>query len=176
MGITDTQIIEFVNIRHILLETVYFVDYQYHRLMGAAQHVRHLGVSVHQSLLYIHQENDHICRLHGDLCLFTHLGQDHILAVRFDTAGVDQGKCHIQPMDIRINTVSGNTGRIFYNRYIFASQCIEQGGFTYIRASHHRNDGLGFSLCHNFLHFCSCFLFLHGITDSKQRIHKIISA
>ena len=74
MGIADTQIVEFVNIRHILLETVYFVDYQYHRFVGAAQHVRHLRISVHQSLLYIHQENDYICRLHGDLCLFTHLG------------------------------------------------------------------------------------------------------
>ena len=42
---TDTQIVKFVNIRHILLETVYFVDYQYHRLVGTAQHVRHLRIS-----------------------------------------------------------------------------------------------------------------------------------
>ena len=153
MGIANTQIVEFVDIRHILLEAVHLIDHQYHGLVGTAQHVCHLGIRIHQSLLYIHQENDHVCSLHSDLCLFPHLGQDHVLAVRLDTSCVDQGKCHIQPVDIRIDTVSGNTGCIFHNRYIFASQCIEQGGLTDIRASHHRNDGLGFSLCHNFLRF-----------------------
>ena len=92
MGIANTQIVEFVDIRHILLEAVHLIDHQYHGLVGTAQHVCHLGIRIHQSLLYIHQENDYICSINCNLCLISHLRQDDILALRLDTAGIDQCK------------------------------------------------------------------------------------
>ena len=73
MGIANTQIVEFVDIRHILLEAVHLIDHQYHGLVGTAQHVCHLGIRIYQSLFHVYQKNDHIRRLHGDFRLFPHL-------------------------------------------------------------------------------------------------------
>ena len=60
--------------------------------MGTAQHIGYLGICIHQPLLYIYQENDHIRCCHGDLRLGTHLGENDIIAVRLNTSCVDQGQ------------------------------------------------------------------------------------
>ena len=40
---------------------------------------------------------------------------DDVFAVRFDSSRIDQRERFIQPYDIRINAVSRNTRRIFYD-------------------------------------------------------------
>ena len=79
-------------------------------------------------------DRDHVDRPErGDLGLQTHLGEDHVLTVaRFDTTGVNHGKGGIKPGNIRINTVSGNTGCIFYNTDSLSRKSIKQSRFTNI--------------------------------------------
>ena len=74
MGLPYAQIIEFIYIRHILFKAVHLVDHQYHRFMGTPEHIRNLGVRVHKSVLYVHQKNNHVCRVNGNLGLGPHLG------------------------------------------------------------------------------------------------------
>ena len=66
-----------------------------------------------------------ICRINGDLRLFPHLGKDDIAALRFNTAGIDQGKLLVQPLDIRVDSVPGYTGRILYNSEVLAGERVE---------------------------------------------------
>ena len=134
--ITDSQIIELIHICHEFLKTIYFVNYQDHRLVGTAQHICHLGICILQTLTHIHQENDHICGVDSDLCLLSHLSQNNIIAVRLNTACIDQCKIMIEPGDICIDSVPGHTWRIFYNRNILSRQGIKQCGFAHIRTPH----------------------------------------
>ena len=115
MWIADAKVIKFIDVRHIFVEIVHLIDYQHHWLMRTTQHICHLGICIHQALLYIYQENDHICCCHGDLRLGTHLGKNDIIAVRLDTSCVDQGKRLVKPCDICIYSVPGDARGIFYN-------------------------------------------------------------
>ena len=87
--ITNSQIIKFIYIRQELLMVVNFIYCQYHRLMGTAQHICYLGIRIHQALLHIYHEQNHICGINGDLSLFSHLGQNDVITVRFDTTGIN---------------------------------------------------------------------------------------
>ena len=123
--IPDSQIIELVYIRHKLFKIIHLIDHQHHRFSGTPQHVRHLGVRILQPLAHICNENDHIRRVDGDLSLLPHLGEDHIPAVRLDSAGIDQGKFFIQPGDVRIDPVSCYSRRILYDGNHFSCQHIK---------------------------------------------------
>ena len=118
--------------------------------MGAPQHIRHLVVRIYQPLLHIHQKNDHIRRVNGNLSLSPHLGQYDISAVRFYAAGVDQCKCLVQPGHIRIDSVAGNARSVLHNGNPLSRQGIEQRGFPYIRPPHHCHNRFRTSFCHNF--------------------------
>ena len=115
MGIPDPQIIEFIDIRHEFIKAVHLIYHQYHRFMGTPQHIRYFGIRIHQSLPYIHHKKDYVCGIYGNLGLLPHLGQDNIAAVRLNTSGIYHGKGTVQPCDIRINTIPGDTRRILNN-------------------------------------------------------------
>ena len=72
-GISQTQVVKLIHVGHELVEIVHLVHAEYHRLMGATEHVSHLVVSVHQSLLHIHHKDYHVRCLDGDHGLLPHL-------------------------------------------------------------------------------------------------------
>ena len=90
--ITDAKIIEFVYIRHEFCKAVYFIHHQKYRFATSSQHISHFGIGIYQSLAHIGDKNNNICGINRDLCLISHLRQDDILALRLDTAGIDQCK------------------------------------------------------------------------------------
>ena len=151
MGLPDSQIVELIYIRHVFLETVHLIDHKDYRLAGTPQHVSYLGIRIHQPVLHIYKEHDHIRRLYGDLRLSPHLGQDDISAVRLDSSGINQGKCLVKPGDIRIDPVPGDTRGILDNGYALSRQSIEQGGFPHIRPAHHRHDRFSVFFRHSVL-------------------------
>ena len=125
MRITDSKIIEFIDIRHIFIIIVYLINDKHHRLLCTAQHICYLGVRIHKSLMHIHHKDDDICGINGDLRLLPHLGENYVPAVRLNTTGINQGKALIQPGHVRINTVSGNTRSILDNGNLRSCQCIK---------------------------------------------------
>ena len=68
------EVIKLIDIRHHLFVAVHFIDNQYNRFAGAAQHIGNLAVRIHESLPHIGHKHDHIGRIDRDLCLLTHLG------------------------------------------------------------------------------------------------------
>ena len=113
--IADAEIVELIHIRHELLKAVHFVDHKHDRLAGASEHICHLGIRILQSLSDIREENNHVRRRNGNLRLLSHLRENDISAVRLNTAGIDHRKMIIQPVDVRIDTVSCHSRRILYN-------------------------------------------------------------
>ncbi|CCZ60868.1 predicted dithiol-disulfide isomerase involved in polyketide biosynthesis [Hungatella hathewayi CAG:224] len=113
--ITDTEIIKLVYIVAELFKAVHLIDSQYDRFLGLAKHVGNLGIRVHQSLAHVHDKDDDIRGRDGNLRLLSHLGQDDVTAVRFDSACVDQGEILVQPRTVGINSVSRHPRCILNN-------------------------------------------------------------
>ncbi len=80
-----------------------------------------------KALPHIHDKEDNVRRRDSNLRLLPHLGQDDVTAVRLNTAGIHQGKVHVQPGTVRVNTVSGYSRRILYDGDGLPCQYIEQG-------------------------------------------------
>ena len=144
----DPQIIKLIDVRHIFLEIVHFIDRQNHGFVGTSEHIGHLGIRILQPLFHVHHKDDHIRRIYGNLRLFPHLGQDNVLALRLNAARINQCKIPVKPRDVRVNPVSGDARRVLYDRYIFTSQRVKQGGFSHIRSSHHSHNRLGLFFTH----------------------------
>ena len=59
--LSDSKIIEFINIHHVFLDTVYFIYNQNNRFLASAQHIRYFCIRIHKSLLHICNKHDHVC-------------------------------------------------------------------------------------------------------------------
>ena len=79
--------------------------------------------------------NSHV---HGDLRLFPHLGQDHILGIRFDSAGVDEAEGPSPPLGFCVDPVPGDPRSIFHNGDSPAYDLIKKSGFSHIRPAYDR--------------------------------------
>ena len=111
----DSQVIKFINIRHVFFKAVHFVDNKNHRFPGTAQHVTDLGIRILQPLFHIRDKHNDIGGCNCNFSLLTHLGKNNIPTVRFDSPGINHGKTITVPVHLRINTVPGNARRILHN-------------------------------------------------------------
>ena len=149
--IAEPQIIELIDIISELLEAVDLIDAENDRLSGLPEHIRHLIVCIDETGTHIHDENDDIRRIDCQLRLRTHLRQDDILGIRLDTTRIDQRKLVIQPLRIRIDTVTGHTRRILHDGDLLPCNQVEQRRLTYVWTAHHRHH-----------HFSHIFTLLRG--------------
>ena len=74
------------------VEVVYFVDHQNNRLAASSEHICYFGIGIYKALTDISDKDNDICGINGDLRLVSHLGENDILALRLNTAGIDQCK------------------------------------------------------------------------------------
>ena len=138
--ITDAQVVKFIDTGLILYKVINLVDHQDHALMTSSEHVRHFGVGIHEALLQICQKEDHIRRIDCNLRLLPHLGKNHIVGVRFDSAGINQGKLSVKPFHIRIDPVPGHARRVLNDGDPGTGQGIKQRRFSYIRSAYDRDN------------------------------------
>ncbi len=143
--IAKSKIIKLVYIRKIFRHVVNFIDDKDNRFATPAEHVCHFIIRINQALSYIRDENDHICNVDGNLCLRTHLGQDDVLAVRFDAAGINQRKSASCPFGIRINPVARDAWRVLHNGDALPGNFVEEGRFADIWPPHNGDQGLDIS-------------------------------
>lgn len=113
MRLSDAEVIEFINIHHLTVEVVDFVDHQHNRLAASSEHISYFCIGIYKALTDVSDEDDDICGINGDLRLVSHLGENDIFGFRLNTAGVYQRKFVVQPLHVGINTVTGYTGVSF---------------------------------------------------------------
>ena len=150
MRLSDAEVIEFINIHHLTVEVVDFVDHQHNRLAASSEHISYFCIGIYKALTDVSDEDDDICGINGDLRLVSHLGENDIFGFRLNTAGVYQRKFVVQPLHVGINTVTGYTRCILYNGNLVTCQCIKQGGFTHVRPAHNCYN----RLAHTLFSFC----------------------
>ena len=71
--LTDTKIVELINIHHKFLNTVYLIYNKNNRFSAAAEHICNFCIGINQSLMNICNKDDNIRCFNGNLRLFSHL-------------------------------------------------------------------------------------------------------
>ena len=115
---------------------IHLVDHQEQRLAGLAQQLGHFLVILGQAGTGIGEKADDIRRIHGNFRLPTHLLEQHILAARIDTTGINQGELSAQPFHIGIHPVPGNAGGILHDADALPGDLIKESGFAHVGAAH----------------------------------------
>ena len=78
MRLSDAKVIEFINIHHLTVEVVDFVDHQHNRLAASSQHISYFCIGIYKTLAHVGNKDDNVCRVDGDLRLISHLRENDI--------------------------------------------------------------------------------------------------
>ena len=110
----ESQLIKIIKIIR-QLRFIDLVDSQNDFFARFHQHGSDFPVCCRDPFLAVHHKQDHIGGIHGHFCLVTHLRKDDVLAVRLDTARIDQCKMDPLPLRFRVYPVSRHARCIFHN-------------------------------------------------------------
>ena len=138
-GVPKAQVVELVNIRVQIAHLIHFVYRQYHRLLGAQQHIGHILVGGGQAGLDVTHKDDHRSRLNGDLRLLPHKRQNLVVGTRLDTACVNDVKGAAPPVTLGIQAIPGDAGGVLHNGQPLTAQLVKQHGFAHIGPTHDCN-------------------------------------
>src|SRR3990172_11618670 len=101
-----------------------------------------------KSFKTVHYKKDDISLFNSDQCLIANLLNKLLFRVCLKSSSIDYKKTLITPCSMTINTVSGHSRDIFYNRLLLSQNSIKNCGFSHIRSSYDRYK------CHEYpLHF-----------------------
>ena len=140
-GVTvKAEFVKLVKFVGQLADFIHLVDDGDHGLPRLFQHDGDVAVVRDQPALHVAQEDDDVGSLDGEGRLTAHLPQNGVVALRLDTAGIDEKEAMLSPLRIRIDTVAGNARRILDDGTALADNLIEQCAFADIRSADDSND------------------------------------
>ena len=145
-GVAQTEIVELVEIGVHRAGGVHLVHRQHDGLAAALEHAGHLLVRGGEAGLDVRDEDDDIGVVDGDLGLLPHEGEDLVVGVGLDTAGVHQTELPAGPLALAVDTVAGDAGGILHNGQALSDELIEQHGLAHVGAAHNGDQ----RFCHKF--------------------------
>jgi hypothetical protein len=116
--IANAKTVEVIQLHRRFADFITLVDCQNHRLAAAHQHTGNILVlSGNASANFAHHDNT-ICGINGDLGLFPHMGQQAVVNVGLNAAGINQqekssgetGKRTNSGANFKINLLNINIG------------------------------------------------------------------
>jgi len=131
----DSKLVKLIVFHRKRANTVNLVYTKNERLTALHKHRCNIPVVCGNACRNIGHKYDNIGGINSRLCLSAHISEHHIVRFRLDTSGIDKRKLSAVPFDIVIYSVTGNAGRILYNRYPAARQLVEKCRFTDIRSA-----------------------------------------
>ncbi|MPM52219.1 hypothetical protein SDC9_98976 [bioreactor metagenome] len=140
-GVPQAQIVKLVKIRIYRTGGIHLIHRQNDGLSASQQHVGHLVVGGGEAGLHIGQKDNHRGVINGQLRLLAHKGQDLIVRLGLNAAGVDQGKRAAVPVRLPVNAVAGDARRILHDGEPPTDQLVEQHGLAHIGPTYNGNDG-----------------------------------
>ena len=141
----ETKTVEFIGLRVDAAGLVALVDRQHDRLLRPLEHRGDLRVRRRQSDGHVHDHDDHVGRLNGDLRLTAHKLEHVVVGARLNAAGIDQQEAPAAPLAVAVDAVAGHAGRILDDGHAASGQFVEKHRLADIRPA---DDGYN-GLCHN---------------------------
>ena len=123
--ITQTKFVKLIQVI-IQSEIIHFIDNKQDRLSGLSQKIGNFLVVFRQPIPGISKKADYICEFDGCRGLFTHLTEKLVIALRVDSACIDQRELSAEPFSIRCDPVPCYTGYIFHNADPFTGDFVEK--------------------------------------------------
>ena len=117
------------------------VDGQYHGLLRAQQHVRHVLVRRGHAGAQVGHQHDDRRRVDRDLRLLAHKEQDLAVGRRLDAAGVDHIKFPPAPLAFGVEPVAGDARGVLHDGQALPHQAVKQHGFAHIGPPHDGDQG-----------------------------------
>ena len=75
------------------------------------------------------------------LCLEFHLGENDVVGLRLNTAGVNEGQLSAAPLALAVDAVTGDAGGVLHNGAALADELVEKRAFAHIGAAHDGHNG-----------------------------------
>ena len=135
--LAQAQAVELIGVKH-LFAGVNLVHAENDGLLGAAQHVRYLGIIIRDAGGRLHHEDDGVGLLYGYLHLTADGLLEYILGVGGISAGIDYGELRAAPFAFAVMPVAGDTGGVVHDGLPHAHQTVEEGRFPYVRSPDYR--------------------------------------
>ena len=126
---------KFIRIRSVL-RVIDFVHDQNDRLARAPQPACEIVVHAGEAVLAVHDEQDHVARLDGDLRLGAHLLGERHVHIRTDAAGVEDRERRAAEFALRRDAIARHTRLIVDDCDFFAGEAVEKSGLADIRAAY----------------------------------------
>ena len=142
-GVAQTQVVKLIELRVGGAGGVHLVHCQNDGLFGPLQHSRHLLVGGGHTGFDVRHQDDDRGVVDGDLGLLAHEGQDLVIRIGLDAAGVHQGELPAVPVGLAVNTVPGDAGGVLHNGKTPPDDFVEQHGLAHVGAAHDGDQGLG---------------------------------
>ncbi len=111
------------------------VDHQDDGLGALAQGAGEFQVNGGHALHTVHDEEDEIRFLHGEVCLRLHLGGEFILNGGSDAPRIHDVKGHHASAAGCDQAVTGDPWAIMHDGDVFASEAVEKGGLPHVGAA-----------------------------------------
>ena len=143
--IAETECIELIRVRVHAAGLVALVDSQHHGLFRLFEHGGDLGVRRSQADRDVHDHDDDVRRLNGDLRLTAHEAQHVVVGARLNAAGVHQQKIAAVPLAVAVDAVARHAGSVLHDRHAAAGELVKEHRLADVRPADDGYDGL----CHN---------------------------
>ena len=125
----EAELGEFIRVLPVL-RVVYFVHDQNDRLARAAEFFRDVAVNPREPFLPIHDEDQHVARLDGDVHLGVDLlGEGHV-HIRADAASVEDGERRAAELAHRRDAVARDARLIMHDRDFSPGKTVEESGLA----------------------------------------------
>ena len=152
--ITYTKIIELIYIVLELLKTIRLVNSKNNRFLRSSKKISNQHIWCCNAITNVCDKYYNIGSFYSYLSLFSHGTHDNIFRLRFYTACIYYCKTMIQPLNIRIYSISCNAWSILNYRKSLSSKHIKECRFSNIWTPNYGNNFLS----HSFFLIISIFL------------------
>ena len=124
--VTQTEVIEFIEIGRKLADRIALINAENNGLAAFLHHRGNLHIGCNNARADIRNEDNNLGTVDGKLSLPSHLLEDNIVRLRFDTARIDKHKVAAEPFAVAVNSVPCNTGGIVDDGKPCADEFIEK--------------------------------------------------
>ncbi len=139
-GVSEAQVVEFVEVGREFARGVALIDAEDDGLSALLEHGGHLEVCCDHAVPDVRDEDDDFGAVDGQLGLTAHLGQDDVIGMGLDAAGVHQQHGVAQPLTVPVDAVPGDAGRVVHDGEALTDEFVEQGGLAHVRPAHNGHD------------------------------------
>ena len=140
MRLSDGKCIKISNIVE-MFRSVYFIYRQINRLFTPSQNICYIVIYRVYTFFAVNKKYNLVSFFTGNFCLCKDIYHNLIFVSGDNTACINQSKFFILPFNIKIYSVTCDTGLVIDYGLTCPDNSVHKRGFSYIRSSYYGDNG-----------------------------------